>query len=134
MHDALWQIQQRATPPNVSQLHCNLNELRDLIRELPPNKAAGPDGIPSQILKMLTIQQIVDLSTLFTALANDVDYRTPNRPDIWNHTLAILLPKEHGACTLDRHRAISLNDEPTTETLWKVAPCPDEIHPGPPNR
>ena len=79
-----------------------------LLRELPPNKAAGPDGIPSQLLKAITIQQVVDLAALFTTLANDLDYRPNTRPTEWNNTLAMLLPKEHAAQSLDRHRAISL--------------------------
>ena len=74
----------------------------------PPNKAAGPDGIPSQLLKALSIQQVGDLANLFTLLANDLDYRPMSRPEEWSTTLAMLLPKEQGALTLDRHRAIAL--------------------------
>ena len=56
----------------------------------------------------MTIQQCVDLAKLFTQLASDLDYRPQTRPEEWNYTLALLLPKEGGANTLDRHRAISL--------------------------
>ena len=104
----LVRILENALAHQDQQLTCCPNELRDLIREIPTNKAAGPDGVPSQLLKYLTIQQIVDLAQLFSQLANDLDYRPQTRPDIWNQTLAMMLPKESGADTLDRHRAISL--------------------------
>ena len=89
-------------------LTCMPNNLRDIVKALPPNKAAGPDGIPSQLVKAMTFQNIKDLAELFTKLANDLDYRPQSRPDCWNNTLAMLVPKEAGANTLDRHRAISL--------------------------
>ena len=105
---ALARILNKALRHANDPLVCNPNELRDLLRSLPPNKAAGPDGIPSQLLKAITIQQVADLAQLFTQLANDLDYRPNTRPDAWNQTLAMLLPKETAASTLDRHRAIAL--------------------------
>ena len=106
--ESLARILQRALQHQAETLTCSPNELRDLLRELPPNKAAGPDGIPSQLLKAITIQQVVDLAHLFSTLANDLDYRPSTRPEDWNRTLAMLLPKDQGAESLDRHRAISL--------------------------
>ena len=108
VNQRLVRILAKALAHPEQQLTCCPNELRDLIRDIPTNKAAGPDGVPSQLLKYLTIQHIVDLARLFTQLANDLDYRPQTRPEIWNQTLAMMLPKESGADTLDRHRAISL--------------------------
>ena len=108
VNEGLVRILRTALTHQSDMLTCCPNELRDLIRDLPHNKAAGPDGIPSQLLKYLTIQQVVDLARLFTQLANDLDYRPASRPEIWNQTLAMMLPKDAGATTLDRHRAIAL--------------------------
>ena len=108
LHSTLTRILLKAQTHAHEPLVCNPNELRDLLRALPPHKAAGPDGVPSQLLKALTIQQIADISLLFTALANDLDYKPDKRPDAWTQALAMLLPKEAKADTLDRHRAIAL--------------------------
>ena len=59
-------------------------------------------------VKALTIQQVADVAHLFTQLANDLNYQPGTRPNGWNKYLAMLLPKEDGATTLDRHRAIAL--------------------------
>ena len=77
-------------------------------RPYPLIKLLAPMASLSQLLKAITIQQVVDLSKLFTTLANDIDYRSNTRPDNWNQTLAMLLPKEAAADKLDRHRAIAL--------------------------
>ena len=98
------------------------NELRDLIRDLASYKAAGPDGAPSQLLKSLTFRQITAIAHLFTQLANSIDYRTPNRPDQWDHALAIMIPKHPQAQTLDKHRTISLmNQTHKLYTKWLLA-------------
>ena len=76
---------QRLQATRHEPLTCHPNELRDLIRELPSHKAAGPDGAPSQLLKSLTYKQITALAKHFTTLANTDDYRTPLRPDTWDH-------------------------------------------------
>ena len=105
---ALHGILTRALAHSQETLTCMPNALRDIIKVLPPNKAAGPDGIPSQLIKAMNFQNTKDLAHLFTILANDLDYRPQSRPDCWNNTLAMLIPKDAGATTLDRHRAISL--------------------------
>ena len=107
-HDALWRIQTQAHRSHEPPLDCNPTELRDIVRDLPPNKAAGPDGVPSQLLKLLSFNQIKDIASLFTALANSLEYTPLERPDSWHDTLATLLPKEINATTLAKHRAIAL--------------------------
>ena len=128
--EALARILAAAIRRQDDPLVCAPNELRDLLRELPPNKAAGPDGIPSQLLKAINIQQVVDLATLFTTLANDLDYRPISRPQDWSNTLAMLLPKEHGAQSLDRHRAISLMSQvQKLYSKWLLAQMTPTIDP-----
>ena len=107
-HQALWRIIEAARKSPQPPLKCHPNELRDLLKELPPHKAAGPDGVPSQLLRSLSFQQTCDLASLFTDLANNLDYRPQEKPESWNQALAILLPKDSRADTLDRHRAIAL--------------------------
>ena len=70
-----------------------------LSKPCPPIKPLGPMGSPSQLTKALHFQHIRQLAGLFTALANDLDYRPDTRPDEWNNAVAILLPKEPGALT-----------------------------------
>ena len=108
VNTALLRILTHAMKNAQAPLTCMPNNLRDIVKALPPNEAAGPDGVPSQLVKAMTFQNIKDLADLFTVLANDLDYRPQSRPDCWNNTLAMLIPKEAGANTLDRHRAISL--------------------------
>ena len=108
VNNALLRIMTHAIRHARDPLICMPNNLRDIVKALPPNKAAGPDGVPSQLVKAMTFQNIKDLAELFTTLANDIDYRPQSRPDCWNNTLAMLIPKEASANTLDRHRAISL--------------------------
>ena len=108
IHEELWCILDLACRDPSPPLECNPTELRDIIRSLPPHKAAGPDGIPSQILHALSFAQIKDLAKRFSELANTLDYRPPTRPGDWGQTLAMMIPKEAGAQTLDKHRAIAL--------------------------
>ena len=108
IHHTLWRIADKATSSTRPPLTCEPNELRDLLKSIPTGKAAGPDGIPSQILKALTMKQIKNLATLFTQLANTPDYRPPTRPELWTLATVILLPKEARAEHLDRYRAIAL--------------------------
>ena len=138
IHTQLTRIHRKATQHSHEPLECVPNELRDLVRGLPARKAAGPDGIPSQLLKALHFKQICELATLFTHLANHLDYRPGERPEIWNSTLAILLPKESGASTLDRHRAISLMCQLQklyskwllAMMTWRLDPCISENQAG----
>ena len=69
LHNTLWRIADRAVKTTQPPLQCDPNELRDLLRDMPTGKAAGPDGIPSQILKALTMKQVKALSALFSTLA-----------------------------------------------------------------
>ena len=130
IHAALLRILEKARRQTNDHLVCNPNELRDILRALPPHKAAGPDGVPSQLLKALTIQQIVDISKLFTDLANDLDFKPDRRPAGWSQNLAMLLPKEAKADTLDRHRAIALMSQlQKLYSKWLLAQMTPTIDP-----
>ena len=110
IHELLWKIQdnhRKAEPLSP----CDPNELRDLLAALPNRKAAGPDGVPSQLLKYFSFRQITTLATLFTNLSRSIDYNDPSRPEQWNHALAIMIPKNKKADTLDKHRTISLMNQ-----------------------
>ena len=84
------------------------NDIRDMLRSLPNNRAAGKHGIPSQILKDLPYRHITKVATLFEQLANDIDYRSNHRPQIWQEAIVTMLPKEAGATQLTKYRPISL--------------------------
>ena len=75
---------------------------------MPSFKAAGKDGIPSQILKDLPFHQITKIAQLFEQLANDINYRSTHRPLIWQEAIVTMLPKEAGATSLTKYRPISL--------------------------
>ena len=107
-HETLWRIADSAKRASERQMKCDPNELRDLLKELQPRKAPGQDGVPSQLLKALNMSHIKTLAELFTDLANTLDFRPATRPDTWTQALAILIPKETGATSLDRHRTIAL--------------------------
>ena len=71
IHDLAWTIHHRASQADITPLQCHPNDLRDLLRSLPNHKAAGKDGVPSQVLKDLPFHQIKKLAALFDTLAND---------------------------------------------------------------
>ena len=107
LHEALWEIQQRAC--NSTQVTCDPHLLRDIIRHnVPPFRAAGMDGIPSQCLKDFGWGGICQLATLFSELTNHLDFRSDKKPQEWNRALVYMMPKEAGATSLAKHRPISL--------------------------
>ena len=73
MNTSLFRILQTALRRSHGILNCSPYELGDLLRELPPDQAAGPEGVPSQLLKP-SPWQTTDLATLFTNLSNALDY------------------------------------------------------------
>ena len=120
IHTLLWQIQQTATTHTHTPLTCHPNELRDILQSLPNHKAAGKDGIPSQVLKDLPFRHIKTLAALFQQLANDIDYRA----HLWQEAMVTMLPKEAGANTLSKYRPISLMTQlQKLYTRWLLAQC-----------
>ena len=111
IHDALWRVQTAATTTIEPPLQRDPNELRDVITELKPNKAFGPDGSPSQLFKYLTFSQIRKLAELLTRLLHDTDYNATTRPNAWNLVIAVMLPKTTQATELSKHRTISLMNQ-----------------------
>ena len=111
IHRLLRDILHQASQQHCQPLECLPTELRDIIKQTPPRKAAGPDGIPSQFFHQLSFKQISTIANLFTTLSNDLDYHSAHRPDLWNLANAIMLPKQTNATTLDKHRTISLMNQ-----------------------
>lgn len=58
-----------AIPPDeLTTLLTNPTEIKNAIKHLPINKAAGPDEIPNLILKNLTRKHIVQLTYVINAI------------------------------------------------------------------
>ena len=100
IHHLAWHIQNRAARTNYPPLQCHPNDIPDILKTMPNFRAAGKDGIPSQILKDLPFHHITKIAALFQQLANDVNYRSTHRPLVWEEAIVTMLPKEAGATSL----------------------------------
>ena len=89
-------------------LICYSEDVRDLIRDLTPGKAAGPDGLPSQVIKSCSNEQISFIAHHFQTIANDLAYQPHTRPDSWKNAIVSLLAKKPRAQHLNDFRPISL--------------------------
>ena len=131
IHDTLWRIIDAASHTNESPMKCDATELRDIIKFTPPHKAAGPDGVPSQLLKSITFAQTKSIAGLFTQMSNDIDYNSIHRPDSWTQALAIMIPKQLHAEELDKHRAITLmNQAQKIYSKWIMTQITDILDEG----
>ena len=128
IHEHLWHIIQDAQQTQEPAMECQANELRDIIKATPANKAPGPDGIPSQLLRALPFHHIKTLANLFTALSNDIDYNTTKRPENWKTAIAVMIPKKSHAQELDHHRAITLiNQAQKTYSKWLMTQVQEKL-------
>ena len=96
-----------------------------IFRSIPNHRAAGKDGIPSQVLKDLPFRHIIKIAALFQTLANDTDYiqiPPPTRHLATNpHSM---IPKEVGATQLSKYRPISLMAQlQKVYTRWLLSQC-----------
>ena len=124
IHELAWQIQQNTHTTTRPALTCHPNDLRDILKQLPNHRAAGKDGIPSQVLKELPFRHIIKLATLFQQLANDNQFRSEHRPLIWEEAIVPMLPKEAGATSLSKYRPISLMTQvQKLYTKWILSQC-----------
>ena len=124
IHDLAWNIQNQASLTTRPPLICHPNDLRDIIKSLPNYRAAGKDGIPSQILKDLPYRHIITLASLFQQLANDTNFRSEHRPTLWEEALVTMLPKTAGATSLNKYRPISLMTQTQKLfTKWILSQC-----------
>ena len=106
----LWTIMEEARKDFQlgNRLRCHPNELRDLAQSTPPRKSPGPDGLPSQLLRNLSITAYADLARLFESLLCDFSLKSEQRPQEWTQAVAALIEKQKGASELRRFRPISL--------------------------
>ena len=117
----------------VNELICYPFDIKELIKCIPPKKASGGDGLPSQILKSFTDPQILFLANVFQRIANSQAYFPPDRPDTWNSAAVTLLAKKPQALQLNDYRPISL--VPQLQKLYSkwlyalFAPAADQMLP-----
>ena len=124
IHETAWQIQNAATNNALPSLKCHPNDLRNIIKTIPNYRAAGKDGIPSQILKDLPFNQITKIAALFQHLSNITHYRPQARPSDWEEALVMMLPKENGSEDLSKYRPISLMPQlQKIFTRWLLSQC-----------
>ena len=97
----LTKAQQEAFCPNQTHLLC------DPLSKLPSGKAGGGDGMPSQIIKVLSWQQIRYLAQTFEEIANNMAHQPHQRPGSWNLSLVALLAKKPHADRIEGFRPIS---------------------------
>ena len=101
---------QERTDNRLSHLVINREKITDLLENLNPNKAAGPDGIPPRILKELATELSSVIHRLFQ-LSIDSAYI----PDDWKLAHITPLFKKGSKCDPGNYRPVSL-----TSTLCKV--------------
>ena len=78
-------------------------EIEKAIHNLKNNKSVGPDGIPSEILKLLDEKGIAALHKIF-----NIVYDTGHYPEQWLCSTFVTLPKKSNARKCEDHRLISL--------------------------
>lgn len=86
------------TGPSITK-----EEIEKAIRNSKDNKAAGPDEIPSEVLKLLDERGITALHRIFNII-----YETGHYPRQWLSSTFIPLPKKTNAKRCEDHRLISL--------------------------
>jgi len=86
------------TGPSITK-----DEIEKAIRNSKNNKTAGPDEIPSEILKLLDERGITALHKMFNII-----YETGHYPNQWVCSIFIPLPKKTNARKCEDHRLISL--------------------------
>nr|CAH7745583.1 unnamed protein product [Callosobruchus chinensis] len=83
----------------------NIQELLTAVNRLKPNKAPGPDGIPSEIIQSVTMQfPEIMLRVMNLAIT------TGKFPEVWKRAELILLPKKDKPLNASHFRPISLLD------------------------
>lgn len=91
-------INNSLTGPSITK-----DEIEKAIRNSKNNKAAGPDEVPSEILKLLDDRGITALHKVFNTI-----YETGHYPKQWLCSTFIPLPKKTNARKCEDHRLISL--------------------------
>ena len=105
--EKLWQMKKRAKRDS-SRMVCHPNELRDLGMAIFPNRAAGQDGLPSNVIRNLPYAAFMFLAQHFTQIANDDEERPAARPDSWLCVFVSLLGKKEKISGLKDFRPVAL--------------------------
>jgi hypothetical protein len=74
--------------PSSEPKECSLGELQSIVKNLPDNKAPGPDGIPFKAIKLLP----PEFFSAFINLLNTCIYLN-YFPTIWKNSKVIVVPK-----------------------------------------
>lgn len=81
--------------------HVRIEELRMACKATARNKAAGPDGIPSDVARIISVSRLL-LPTMNAIL----DGRDP--PDEWRQSTIVAIPKKGNSTLLSNQRGLSL--------------------------
>ena len=91
-----------------SKLTCHPNELRDLGMAIFPNRAAGRDGLPSNVIRHLPYTAFMFLAQHFTQIANANEEKPEARPTSWLCVFVSLLGKTERVSELKDFRPVAL--------------------------
>ena len=83
-------------------------ELSDLGMSIFPNRAAGQDGLPSNVIRHLPYAAFLFLAQHFTQIANADEERPAARPDSWLCVFVSLLGKKERISELKDFRPVAL--------------------------
>ena len=89
--------------PDLPSIETDITEVAGLLKQIDPYKAAGPDGIPSRLLKEIASE----LSPILTLLFN-ASLQQGNIPDDWRKALVTPLFKKGNRNDPTNYRPISL--------------------------
>ena len=90
--------------PDLSPIEIDITEVAGLLKQIDPFKAAGPDGIPSRLLKEVASELSPSITLLFNA-----SLQQGNIPDDWKKALVTPLFKKGNRNNPVNYRPISLN-------------------------
>ncbi|KAI8482033.1 hypothetical protein Bbelb_402090 [Branchiostoma belcheri] len=89
--------------PTKSVDLCSIGEVKALLKNVNPNKASGPDDLPTWILK----EYADDFAPVITHLFNS-SYEEGSVPVVWKAASVVPIPKVKGATTPSDMRPVSL--------------------------
>ena len=89
--------------PDLSTIEIDITEVARLLKQIDPFKAAGPDGIPSRLLKEVASELSPSITLLFNA-----SLQQGNIPDDWKKALVTPLFKKGNRNNPVNYRPISL--------------------------
>ena len=94
--------------PTIPDLNITVNGIEKLLSNINPNKAVGPDGITSRVLKELSSEIAPILQIIFTK-----SYDTGELPDIWKNANVNPIFKKGKKFDAINYRPVSLTSTTT---------------------